>query len=900
MSKSLLKFFLGLLTIILILTPQFVLTQEKVKDGADPEKVQKLEKQVTQLISFLEYSFNTLGSAETPVKDKETIIQNSYKKLFASDEVQVEDDLDEGREAIVNKDVQAYLKDIDFFFRNVSFRFNINSIHSSYNESGQLFFTVDLDRYLKAYTVEGDTLDNTQQRFIEINYDDLNQDLKIASIYTTKLNENEEISYWWKNLSPAWKSVFGWKVSINDTLPLHDIYSFSDSLIVTAKKVLSIKKTSTILPTDSNTVVIGKTDTSYRLIFDSIPYNTNAIFFRVKKIMELTDVNVEGNSNIFSLKPLAQLRSLKRLDCSRTNVDDLTPIRNLSQLEYLDCSYTRVNDLSPLRFSDKLRDLNIGYTPINNIELLSQLTNLQKINLDSTVINDLSPLTGLESVSDLRFRKSRVDNLLPLSGLAKLNILDFSETNISNLQPISKLNNLQRLYCSSTNISDLSVLSGLQSLQTLNIDNTPVSTLEPLSGMPSLEKVYCDNTAITGKMANMFMSENPEVLVIYESNALIYWWNTVPIDWQLVFSSYIELSPDPTKEQLHEIANLTSINVEHNGRISDIEPLRILEKLEELNISYTLVSDLEPLSDLIDLKVLNCKHTRIQEITPLEDLINLETLNISETEVSSIAPLAKLKNLQILNLDETSVQSLEPLEGITAIRMIYCDKTPIDLIQVVPFYEIHPECLVVFQSATLKSWWSRINDSWNAIFRQYVSFNKEPGREDLHRISNLREIDISNNTTINTLAPLRYLVRLNTLKAAGTRITDIDPIRYLEKLNHLDVSGNPLQSLDPLTNLKNLTFLSMVSVPIEDLNPIRNLTKIQNLNISGMPIKDLDMLSGMKQLEKLYFNNTRVRKFNGIEEITSLRYIECFNTRISERRLEKFRQLHPGVDVVYY
>lgn len=900
MSKALHNFITKILVTALLLSPLYSFSQEKPHKGMNPEKIAELEQQVRQLITFLEYSLNTLGSKDTPAKDKETIIRESYKKLFANDKVQIEDDLDEGREAIVNKDVQAYLKDIDFFFRDASFRFDINDIQPSYNASGRLFFIVNLDRYLQAYTVSGDTLDNSQERFVELNYDDLNQDLKIASIYTTKLNENEEISYWWNTLPEAWKVVFGREVMINDTLPLSEIYAFTDSLLITSKRVLSVRRSDTFIHTDSTEAVIGTADTSYTLIFDSIPYTTNAIFFHVRKIMEATEVNVEGNSRIHMLEPLSQLRSIKRINCSHTPVEDLTPIRNLSQLESLDISHTHVKDLSPLHYAGKLRDLNIGYTPVEDIQILGQFTSLEKLNMDSTAIRDLSPLMPLEQLRDLRFRESMVDNLLPLSGMSSLNILDCSGTRISSLDPLRHISSLKRLYCSGNRVTNLTPLSGLKNLQTLNIDNTPVTTLDPLNGMEALEKIYCDNTAITGKMAGKFMADNPGVLVIYESKALIDWWNSVPPDWQIVFSTYIEVSIEPTKEQLHEIANLTRINIEHNGRIGDIEPLRKLDKLEELNMSYTMVESLEPLNDLVDLKKLNCRHTGISSVAPLEDLINLEYLDISETGISTVEPLSGLKNLRELHMDETNVQSLEPLNGLSNLRIIYCDKSPLDLVQVYRFYDVNPECLVIFQTETLENWWSRLNEQWKGVFMGYISLSGTPGREDLHRISNLQEIDISGITGINSLAPLRFLVRLTTLKAADTRISDIDPLRYLQKLSYLNLKGNPLQSLEPLSNLKEMSYLNMVGVPVENLSPIRNLSSLKNLDLSGMPIKDLEVLSGMKQLETLAFNNTRVKNFKGIEEIPSLKKVECFNTRISERRVEKFRELRPGVDVVYY
>ena len=139
------------------------------------------------MVSFLEYSMNVLGDPSFSAKEKDVVINESYSKIFANDKVQIEDDLDANRDVVTNKDVQAYLKDVDFFFKQVKFEFNIIDIDHSENHEGKLFFTVKLMRSLKGITVESDSMNNDLERYVEINVDEENKDLKIASIYTTKL-----------------------------------------------------------------------------------------------------------------------------------------------------------------------------------------------------------------------------------------------------------------------------------------------------------------------------------------------------------------------------------------------------------------------------------------------------------------------------------------------------------------------------------------------------------------------------------------------------------------------------------------------------------------------------------------------------------------------------------------
>ena len=73
--------------------------------------------QSSQLVKFFEGTLNFLADKSNPVKEKKTIITESYLKYFWDAKVQVEDDLDENRKVTLYKDIPAYLTDVDFFFK---------------------------------------------------------------------------------------------------------------------------------------------------------------------------------------------------------------------------------------------------------------------------------------------------------------------------------------------------------------------------------------------------------------------------------------------------------------------------------------------------------------------------------------------------------------------------------------------------------------------------------------------------------------------------------------------------------------------------------------------------------------------------------------------------------------
>ena len=120
-------------------------------------------------MKYTESTLNFLGDPKSVMKEKEIVINESYLKMFLNDKVQVEDDLDENREVPLYKDVQAYLKDIGFFYRRVKFEFVIADITHLVNDQNNHYFKVTFNRSLNGLTVMGDSVSSRKVRYMEIN-----------------------------------------------------------------------------------------------------------------------------------------------------------------------------------------------------------------------------------------------------------------------------------------------------------------------------------------------------------------------------------------------------------------------------------------------------------------------------------------------------------------------------------------------------------------------------------------------------------------------------------------------------------------------------------------------------------------------------------------------------------
>ena len=341
------------------------------------------EKKVRDMVAFFQYMLNTLGSNNTPTRDKDVLITESYSKIFRDSKVQIEDDLDDERAVITNKDIVAYLKDVNFFFKEAKFEFNIENIEKSLLPSGEVFYKVSAKRNLTATTLDRKTVNNIIPRFIEINYNPKEDDLKIVSIYTSGIDEKRALTNWWNELSYEWQNIFKRKLNLaGDSVRLSEI----------------------------------------------------------KSITAITELDLSNNTFIQDIGPIGQLSELKSLNLSGANVQDLSVLRNLTELEYLNLANTKTRDLTPLKYSTKIEQLNLSHTKIHNISVIEKMVALKSLELAGTNLNDFSPISQLSLLQKVDLNKTNLSNLEALGKLKQLDDLDLSNTRIQSLNFIEGTN----------------------------------------------------------------------------------------------------------------------------------------------------------------------------------------------------------------------------------------------------------------------------------------------------------------------------------------------------------------------------------------------------------------------------------------------------------------------------
>ena len=800
----------------------FVAQGQTIK-GYSTEQLTELSTKVEDQVRFLEFLLNTVGNSQTSARDKDVIIRESYLKIFQNGKVQVEDDLVFDRKVVTNKDVPAYFRDIEFFYKNIEFKFKIREIKPGQKESGQVFFLASLDRTITATGLNGEKISNIKPRFIEVNLDEKSQELKIASIYTTKISRDDELKAWWTSLDPEWKLYFKsrFQLSKSDSVDIGQLYKF----------------------------------------------------------VAIDSLNLSGKSQIKHLKPLSELRDLKFLDISNTTIEDLAPISNITFLETLNLSSTPTAAIKFIKYSDRLRDLDISNTQIEDISELVNLTNLQVFKASNTAIQSFAVLNQFKSLKALDLTESGFNTIENIKDLAVLESLSLSKNYILNYSLLSKLSSLISLDLSETNFEDLSPLSSMTNLVHLDITACNISDLSPVASLKSLAEIAADETKVSQEDATLFVRNHPDILLIHHVKDLQAWWESLSLAWKNVL---IKINPEleiekPRIEILTQTLNFPILNLDDSG-IETLMPLVRFVALTSISISNnSKLDNLLPLQEVKTLKLLTAKNTSVQDATSLKENVLLERIDLEASPIQSIAALSDLKELNYLNVNASQVKEVEIPE----------------------FLQRRPDVSIIYRIDSLASWWKGLNEDWKEVFSEKYKLSASPTTEDLHHLTSVASLTLE-RVSFTSLEPLTIFTNLRKLTVFDAPIMVLNPLRQLTKLTSLTLSQMPAIDYLPIAGLIELEELDLSNTGIEGVTALIKLTNLKKLNLSGTNIKSLKGIETLRKLEELDVASTDLRSLKALEDIVGLKKLTCFNTRLTPRIIDSFKEALPKCEVRFY
>ncbi len=767
------------------------------------QEVKDLSQKVEDQMKFLEFFLNTVGSKDTPTRDKDVVIMESYKKIFRDGKVQVEDDLLLDRKVITNKDVTAYLKDIEFFFKDAGFKLKVREVKPFLRDNGELSFMVSMDRTITATGLNNEKVSNTKPRFVEVNVDKQSNELKIASMYTTKLSRDEELAEWWSTLSYEWESYFRNKLGYED-----------DSLT---------------------------TDQLY-------------------KISVIDSINLSGNKLIHTLAPIEALRDLKYVDISNTNIEELNPISNVTFLTFLNIANTPTQDIQFIKYSDRLLFLDISGTQVEDISELGNLKLLKTLKAVKTPIQSFGVLNSFESLRSLNLSASGFNNIENIQELRELTALDISNNYLINFELLAGMESLEEINLQETNIVDLSFLGNLKNLKRVNINMTEVTDLSNLDAKPSLQRVYADRTRISEQNANEFARKNRKVLLIHHVENLQTWWDELPEAWKEVLNTrYPNLKGlIPSTENLALMVGVDSLDLSES-QIKSLGPVLKFTKINFLIFDNTAVQDLTPLSDIKTLTSISGKKTQVKSLQPLVNLTELERIDFAGSPVEAIANLINLKKLKYLNVDGSTFDKSE-------VPVFLVQNPDINIIYRTDELEEWWDLLEGTWKKIIKDQFGKDQEpnsetlhNWTANPEVDIERVSISNLRPLKAFVNLRRLSVSDVPIID-ISDISELVLLEELKINQAPMSDLAPISSLVNLTSLDLSNTGIEDLRSLSGLQELEKLNVSATNVKILRGLEALYTLKQLDIASTNVRTLRHIQTLSNLEKLVCYNTRLSK----------------------------------------
>lgn len=330
-------------------------------------------------------------------------------------------------------------------------------------------------------------------------------------------------------------------------------------------------------------------------------------------------------------------------------------------------SYLTKSDWEAICQLTNLKKLSLVSCGLSSLEGISALTELEVLDISGNDLGSLSALTELDNLAELYAAGNEVSDLSPLSGLTGLVTLDLSDNNISDPAPLQRLSGLTVLSLGGNQITDCSSLSALTGLTTLDLSDNRLESLSGLYGLSGLQALFVDGNPLTNSQLSSFASHLPACTLDVEVLDIP---DTVTIGGKSYSTSLTKLDlssaslGDGDIDDLKYMVNLTELDLSGNA-ISDFSALSRLYSLTSLTMSYNKAEDISCLSGLLHLKTLYLSSNNISDLSPIAGLTELETLAIGNNPFTSLEPVSGLTDLTLLVMCDCQIDSLEPLYTLT-------------------------------------------------------------------------------------------------------------------------------------------------------------------------------------------------------------------------------------------
>jgi Leucine-rich repeat (LRR) protein len=271
------------------------------------------------------------------------------------------------------------------------------------------------------------------------------------------------------------------------------------------------------------------------------------------------------------------------------------------------------------------------------------------------------------------------------------------------------------------------------------------------------------------------------------------------------------------------------------------------------------------------------KNTGVQDLAVLKDNSQLEKIDMESSPIRSVKELTELPKLSYLNVNASLIEEADLPE----------------------FHLQRPDVMVIYRSESLADWWAGLDEAWQQVLLEKIKVSEAPSTEQLHQLTSVASLELR-GVSFTDLEPLIIFTNLRKLVLIDAPTLMLGPLSKLTKLTSLKLSQLPAVDYLPISGLTELEELDLSNTGIEELIALSRLTKLKKLNLSGTNIKSLKGLEPLINLEELDVASTDLRSLKALEGMRALKKLTCYNTRLTARGVDSFKESFPKCEVRFY
>ncbi|CAL6065673.1 Conserved_hypothetical protein [Hexamita inflata] len=287
-----------------------------------------------------------------------------------------------------------------------------------------------------------------------------------------------------------------------------------------------------------------------------------------------------------------------------------------------DAEHRFLQDISRDKYSSEL----------NYEHLIDEFRN--QVEDNKLVISDNNDLKNIEFLNDFQIKELIIEdciNVIPKLKTLKIKKITFSNCGIQNLHdiwlPSLKFLSLSWDFQNGKDYFDFSSLRQFSKLKELVIEHTEAFELKQIPQYITKLEVYESYITDMEELMNFTKLTNFTYTFLFE---------------------YIEDIQQIDVSLLAEMVQLTYLNLQ-NCILDQVDPLKTLVNLKELNLAGNKNLNIFPLQFLKQLTVLSIEQCLLIDITYLKPLVNLKELHIFDNNIVYLEPLKELQQIEYLD-----------------------------------------------------------------------------------------------------------------------------------------------------------------------------------------------------------------------------------------------------------